>query len=246
MVIIAHRGGNRVFPENSAAAINNAFESGVDMVEIDVRLSKDGVPVVMHDENLMRLFSLDQKVRETSAKKLTSLMYGHPKAVHPATFEFALRHCPKFPLLLHVREKNEGILPIWKVVDTCGWSSKVVWGIVSLDAVHLLKKKNPAVSILAFIPSPEDIATFASGGVNVIRLWDSWITKERTDLIHSYGILAAAMTGNRGEDVGETSPERLLELRDLGIDWVLVNDVQLALRTLKIRVRDTTSASRKP
>ena len=41
------------------------------------------------------------------------------------------------------------------------------------------------------------------------------------------------MTGNRSEDVGETSPERLLELRDLGMDWVLVNDVQLALRTLK-------------
>lgn len=235
-----------MFPENSAAAIHNAFESGADMVEIDVRLSKDGVPVVMHDENLMRLFSLDQKVRETSAEKLTSLTYGHPKEVHPATFEFVLRHYPKLPLLLHVREKNEGILPIWKVVEKCGWSSKVVWGIVSLDAVQLLKKKTPAVSILAFIPSPEDIVPFASAGVNVIRLWDSWITKERTDLIHSYGILAAAMTGDRGEDVGETSPERLLELRDLGMDWVLVNDVQLALRTLKIRVSDRTSASRKP
>ena len=233
MIIIAHRGGNRVFPENSAAAIHNAFESGVDIVEIDVRLSKDGVPVVMHDENLMRLFSLDQEVRETSAEKLTSLTYGGPKEVHPATFESVLHHCPKWPLILHVREKNEGILPIWKVVEKYGWSSKVVWGIVSLDAVQLLKKRNPAVSILAFIPSPEDIAPFASAGVNVIRLWDSWITKERTDLIHSYGILAAAMTGNRGEDVGETSPERLLELRDLGMDWVLVNDVQLALKTLK-------------
>lgn len=233
MIIIAHRGGNRVFPENSTKAIHHAFESGVDMVEIDVRLSKDDIPVVMHDENLMRLFSRDQKVRETFAEKLTSLTYGHPIEVHPATFEFVLRHCPKWPLLLHVREKNEGILPIWKIVEKCGWSSKVVWGVVSLDAVQLLKKKAPTVSVLAFIPSPEDIAPFASAGVNAIRLWDAWITKERTDLIHGYGILAAAMTGNRGEDVGETSPERLLELRDLGIDWVLVNDVQLALRTLK-------------
>jgi hypothetical protein len=187
----------------------------------------------MHDDNLMRLFSLDQKVRETSAEKLTSLTYGYPKEVHPATFESVLHHCLKWPLLLHVREKNEGILPIWKVVEKCGWSSKVVWGIVSLDAVQLLKKRTSTASILAFIPSPEDIAPFASAGVNVIRLWDSWITKERTDLIHSYGILAAAMTGNRSEDVGETSPERLLELRDLGMDWVLVNDVQLALSTLK-------------
>jgi hypothetical protein len=90
-------------------------------------------------------------------EKLTSLTYGHLKEAHLATFEFILCHCPKRPLLLHVREKSEGILPIWKIVEKWEWSSKVVWGIVSLDAVYLLKKKTPAVSILAFIPSPGDI-----------------------------------------------------------------------------------------
>jgi len=60
MIIVAHRGGPRVYSENSAAAINASFEIGADIVEIDIRLSVDKVPVVIHDDNLRRLFSIDQ------------------------------------------------------------------------------------------------------------------------------------------------------------------------------------------
>jgi len=233
MIVIAHRGGNRVFPENSPAAVRHAFDLGADMAEIDVRLSRDGVPVVIHDEDLVRLFSIGKKVHESSAEELTALKYGHPNEAHLATFEQVLEQCRDFPLLLHVREESETILPIRDVVEKCRMSSKVVWGVVSPDAVRLLKEKGSDPKILAFIPSPEDILRFVAAEVDVIRLWDTWITEERIDLIHRRGVLVAAMTGRRGKDVGETSSERLLELKALGIDWVLVNDVQLAVRTLK-------------
>ncbi len=232
MIIIAHRGGNRVFPENSIAAINSSFEIGADIAEIDVRLSQDNVPVVIHDDNLRRLFSIDRAIRDIPAAELTSLEYGHPNKSRLATLESILKNCEKFPLLLHVREEKEGILTMLEVIEKYKWSSKVVWGIVSLDALRIVKKRAPSASLLAFIPSSEDISRFASAGVDVIRLWDSWITKERIDVIHRHGTLAAAMTGNPGKDVGETSSERLLELDTLGIDWVLVNDVQLAANTL--------------
>jgi len=233
MILVAHRGGDRLFPENSLAAIHSSFEIGADVAEIDVRLSADKVPVVIHDDNLKRLFSLDRNVRETSAAELTSLTYGHPQKSHLATLEWTLKNCRKFPLLLHVREETEGLLPILAVIERCSWSSKVVFGIVSLEALRTVKKSAPAASFLAFIPSPDDISRFAAAGVDVIRLWDSWITEDRISEIHRHGILAAAMTGNPGKDVGETTAERLLELETLGIDWVLVNDVQLAAKTLK-------------
>jgi len=233
MIIVAHRGGPRVYPENSAAAINASFENGADVVEIDIRLSLDKVPVVIHDDSLRRLFSIDRNVREVSAAELTSLTYGHPGEFHLATLESTLKNCRKFPLLLHVREEKEGLLPILETVEKSGWSSKVVLGIVTLEALRTVKERAPAVSLLAFIPSPEDIPGFAAAGVDVIRLWDSWITGERIREIHRHGILAAVMTGKPGKDVGETSSERLLELKALGIDWVLVNDVQFAAKTLK-------------
>lgn len=52
--IIAHRGGISSAPENSLAAIERSVLSGVDAVEVDVRMSADGVPVLMHDASVNR------------------------------------------------------------------------------------------------------------------------------------------------------------------------------------------------
>jgi len=231
MIIIAHRGGNRVFPENSIAAIHHSFQSGAEFVEIDVRLSKDRIPVVIHDRNLMRLFAIDRNVPELTARELTALQYGHPPSPLE-TVERVFDRCHSVPLLLHVKE-NEAVFPILDVIERSRRPLNVVWGLVSLDAVRLVRKRVPAAPILAFTPSPESVSGFVSAGVGIIRLWDAWIMQGRIDEIHRHGLLAAAMTGEAGGEVGETSAERLLELEALGMDWVLVNDVDLAVRTLK-------------
>ena len=54
MMLIAHQGASAVAPENTIAAIKEALFVGVDFVEVDVRLSKDQVPVLMHDASLAR------------------------------------------------------------------------------------------------------------------------------------------------------------------------------------------------
>jgi glycerophosphoryl diester phosphodiesterase len=54
VLVVAHRGGAALAPENTLAAFGNALKIGVDMVECDVHLSKDGELVVMHDPDLAR------------------------------------------------------------------------------------------------------------------------------------------------------------------------------------------------
>ncbi|MEZ4846260.1 MAG: glycerophosphodiester phosphodiesterase family protein [Bdellovibrionota bacterium] len=54
MKIIAHRGYSAKFPENTMAAFKAAVDAGTDMMEFDVLLSKDKVPVIMHDQTLNR------------------------------------------------------------------------------------------------------------------------------------------------------------------------------------------------
>jgi len=49
MLVIAHRGLHREAPENTLAAFARALEAGVDGIETDVRLSRDGLPVLFHD-----------------------------------------------------------------------------------------------------------------------------------------------------------------------------------------------------
>ncbi|WP_291255486.1 glycerophosphodiester phosphodiesterase [Fusobacterium sp.] len=52
--IFAHRGFSSKYPENTMLAFKKAIEIGVDGIELDVQLTKDGVPVIIHDETLER------------------------------------------------------------------------------------------------------------------------------------------------------------------------------------------------
>lgn len=55
MVIAGHRGAAAVAPENTLPAFQKAWEAGARMVELDVRLSRDGKPVIFHDDRLDRI-----------------------------------------------------------------------------------------------------------------------------------------------------------------------------------------------
>ena len=51
-VVIAHRGASAYYPENTMAAFRGALQMGAEMIELDLMLSRDGVPVVFHDAEL--------------------------------------------------------------------------------------------------------------------------------------------------------------------------------------------------
>lgn len=75
-LIIAHRGASESAPENTMAAFRRAVEDGAEGIEFDVRLSKDGVPVVVHDAALMRVGKIDGRVRDFTAAELQTLDVG--------------------------------------------------------------------------------------------------------------------------------------------------------------------------
>jgi glycerophosphoryl diester phosphodiesterase len=59
---IAHRGWHRDHLENTLEAFRAAYDAGCDMVEFDVQLSRDGVPVIFHDDDCKRLAGRADKV----------------------------------------------------------------------------------------------------------------------------------------------------------------------------------------
>ncbi|MAQ14341.1 MAG: glycerophosphodiester phosphodiesterase [Sandaracinus sp.] len=75
---IAHRGDALNFPENTLAAIDGAHALGADAVEVDVMLSRDGVPVVIHDGTLERTTDGEGRVAEHTAAELQRLRVRTP------------------------------------------------------------------------------------------------------------------------------------------------------------------------
>ena len=75
-LIIAHRGASEHAPENTIAAFRRAIDDGAEGVEFDVRLSKDGVPVVIHDATLSRVGQFDGRVADFNAAELQTFDVG--------------------------------------------------------------------------------------------------------------------------------------------------------------------------
>ncbi|MDO4572863.1 MAG: glycerophosphodiester phosphodiesterase [Clostridia bacterium] len=67
---IAHRGFSSRYPENTMPAFEKAAEIGADGAEFDVQLTKDGVPVIFHDESLKRITGCDALVSELRLEEL--------------------------------------------------------------------------------------------------------------------------------------------------------------------------------
>jgi glycerophosphoryl diester phosphodiesterase len=74
--IIGHRGAADYAPENTIEGIHTAADMGVEWVELDVKLTKDQVPVLFHDETLERTTNSAGNVRDFTLSELKELDAG--------------------------------------------------------------------------------------------------------------------------------------------------------------------------
>lgn len=86
-LVFAHRGGSRLRPENTCVAFDHGLSLGADGLEFDVRLSRDGVPMVHHDETLERTTSGTGHLSAWTAAELETLDAGqHFSGLDGASF----------------------------------------------------------------------------------------------------------------------------------------------------------------
>lgn len=120
-LIIAHRGASASAPENTLAAFARAVEAGADGVELDVRLSKDGKPVVIHDATLSRTAGISTRVADMTAEQLSIVDAGSWfNSAFPARArsEFAGEGIPSLRSVLQLLEKIRGPIYIEMKCET--------------------------------------------------------------------------------------------------------------------------------
>lgn len=90
--IFAHRGGSLEAPENTLQAFQYALGLGCHYLETDVQLSKDGVPYIFHDNDLLRIAGVPKSFGELDSSEINVLkIFGY----HPIP---TLREClQRFP-----------------------------------------------------------------------------------------------------------------------------------------------------
>lgn len=105
IVVAGHRGYSARFPENTLLAYREAAEAGCHMVELDVTLSKDGVPVISHDDRLERVSDGHGMIAEHSLAELKSFDLGGRhglefKGLQMPSFQEAMELLKGYPGLL--------------------------------------------------------------------------------------------------------------------------------------------------
>jgi glycerophosphoryl diester phosphodiesterase len=96
-LIIGHRGAAAVAPENTLASFARAYADGAQGIEFDVRLARDGVPVVIHDATLRRTAARAEAVASLTSAELSELDAGswfNQRFPHHAHSEYARAFVP--------------------------------------------------------------------------------------------------------------------------------------------------------
>lgn len=79
--VVGHRGAMAYAPENTLESFREAHRRGATWVEIDVKLTADGVPIVMHDDSLKRTTGVDRLAAETLAAELPASVPTFEQAI---------------------------------------------------------------------------------------------------------------------------------------------------------------------
>ncbi len=184
-VVIGHRGASAYHPENTMSAFRAAYQMGADMIELDITLSKDGVPVVIHDDTLDRTTNGKGKVSHYLLAELQKLDAGS---------WFDEKHQGEhLPTLEEVLQFAEGKIAINIEIKPEAVTDKLEDGIEE-KALNLVKKYGMEKHIIFSSFSYQALSHFRSLDVDISTalLYDKRQSAKRTpsELVKDYDVQA--------------------------------------------------------
>ena len=227
--IIAHRGYSSVFPENTLAAFAGALDIGVDYIELDVQLSRDGQVIVMHDDSLKRTTGVDGSPTEFTVEELAGLDAGSWFDASFAgekipTLEEALNlirdtECGVYLELKDIGETEGFVESVLEVAEKCGMTQRCLFASFQYDYLARLKELDGNLATLYNTSSgktslPEEFpADYYGLNLDTIR-------QETVKAIHEAGKQAFVWTVN--------TPSQMTNVQAMGIDGIVTNDPGVA------------------
>ncbi|MGD9926090.1 MAG: glycerophosphodiester phosphodiesterase [Sphaerochaeta sp.] len=249
--VIAHRGDSAHFPENTLSAFLSACTLGVDVIETDVHLSKDGQLVIWHDETLDRNTDGSGRVEDHTLSELKTYDAGYTftpdngktfpfrgKGVQLCTLREALDACPNQRFNIDLKSKDPAIVDTFiEVIHSTQATQRVVAASFHLPNLKLLRKKAP--DILTSVTTLEVVPLLAlqklhllSGKTHPIifqvptRQWGiEVITPSFVKTMHNRGSIIQVWTIN-----DEAEMRRLYQM---GVDSVMTDKPALAIKVAR-------------
>lgn len=228
----AHRGASGHAPENTMPAFELAYELGANGIELDVQLTKDGVPVVIHDETLNRVCGVNGQVKDYTLAELktfsANLYYpAYGEEVRIPTLEEVYDFVKTTDMLVNVELKTNHIRyegmeeKVLKLAEEKGISDRIIYSSFNHYSVKKVQELAPMAKI-AFLYADGfmDMAEYADK-YNVYALHPFVGQVRATNVVqecHDKGIRVHVWTVNEGIDIEE--------MKRTGVDAIITNFVE--------------------
>ncbi|MFE2524244.1 glycerophosphodiester phosphodiesterase [Streptomyces sp. NPDC059382] len=193
LTAVGHRGDPYRVRENTLDSIRSAFARGADAVEIDVRLTRDRVPVVLHDETLQRLWGHDVRLDAVTAPQLKELTRGGTPTLREAlTAAGAGRVMVDLP-----GADSDAVRTVVGQVRECGARERTYYcaGPESMLAVRAADPGAEIALTWTTLSPPRRVLIDA-----VAPAWLNYrfglVDRELTDALHRDGLLVSAWTAD--------------------------------------------------
>ncbi len=236
-IIIAHRGGAGLAPENTISAIKNALGMKIPGIEIDVKMTKDSVVIVFHDKTINRTTNGSGKVTEMTFSELREYSAGlwydreFEQEKIPSLDEILNLVNGRSKLFIDVKSDSKNTNGIErKIVDLVDRFNAKSWCVIlslddetlnnfySLDSTLVLYK-----SIICDIPLiPILIDSGINWGeltdyknVNAFSFYNNFVTKKLVSNLHKSGYQVYVWTVNDSTEIEE--------FFEIGVDGVFTN-----------------------
>ncbi len=230
--ISSHRGNSHVAPENTLPALENAIIAGSDYAEIDVRQTKDGILVLMHDNNLKRTAGINKDIGSLTYKELSQLDVGSWFSTDfiytkIPTLEEAIKLCKgRIKLNIEIKTSNKGIMfeeNLVSIIEKNNFEHSCLISSMDYNSIDKIKKLNPLIKtglITKYIYG--NFHNFES--VDFISMRSSNITRQVVDNAHKNGKEIHAWTVN--------SVSEIERMKSAGVDCIITDNPTLTKRVL--------------
>lgn len=153
ILVAAHRGGHLTVPENSLPSIDEAIHAGADIVELDIRETRDGVMVLMHDKNLDRTTTARGELSNYTYSETQQFYLTHQGAATSCripTFREALAYA-KDRIRVDIDFKISGMEArkrAYEIISELGMEDQVLFFLYDFTEMDSLYKINPRIKMM--------------------------------------------------------------------------------------------------
>lgn len=221
-LVIAHRGASSLAPENTLASFKRAIEEDAEGIEFDIRITKDGVPIVFHDSHLARIARQEGRVSNFIYEELQDLDIGswfNEKNPEKANQRFSQERIPTLKETLNFLGGYKGIIYIelkckgkevkdlsealCRVIKHSRLLPQIIVKSFKLDSIPYIKKRCPEVKtaalfapkVMTIIRKEKRLINISKElGVDFLSLHFSLVTKKLVDKAVAQNLKVAIWT----------------------------------------------------